>query len=459
MKKQEKRIKQTKLSRRELLGSAAAVAAFTIVPRYVLAGAGEAAPSDKLNLGKIGCGGMQGGQDLQAVSSENIYALCDVDERQGGQAFVKYTDAKLYKDFRRMFDKDAKNINGVVITIPDHNHTHACMLAMERGIGVYCQKPLTKYLWEGNLLKRAAKKYNVITQMGNQGYSADATRTACEIIWSGDLGDITEVHASSGGSRGAGFGPRVDPVQWPAPEPIPAELNWDLWLGCSSSGRTYTSRVLPNNWRGFVDFGSGMLGDWGFHILGPANWGLKLGSPISVQASDVVGLDSINWSDRDVIKWEFPAREKMPPVTIYWHHGTNPSLPTPPGLAAEDVRGSNEIFYGSKGYMGTNGRGESVSLLPRSKQVGYEKPEQVLPRSPGHYKEWIDAVKSKKPASSDFSIAGLWAEWITLGNIALHFPGETLMWDPVNLRITNNEKANEYIKPTYRQGWELKDIT
>jgi hypothetical protein len=446
---------QTKMSRRELLGGAAAVAAFTIVPRYVMAASGTPAPSDKLNLGKIGCGGMQGGGDLRSVSGENIYALCDVDERQGGSAFLQYPNGKLYKDFRRMMDKDGKNLNGVVITIPDHNHAQASIWAMERGIGVYCQKPLTKYLWEANLLKKAAKKYNVITQMGNQGYSAEATRIACEIIWSGDLGDIKEVHAAMG-SRGAGFGPRLS--QWPAVEPVPAGLSWDLWLGCSSAQRTYTSALLPQNWRGFTDFGSGMLGDWGFHIMGPANWGLHLGSPISVQCISEEGMDPINWSSTDVIKWEFPAREKMPPVTIYWHHGGT-GLPVPEGLTAEDVRGSNEIFYGSKGFMGTNGRGESVSLLPRSKQAGYVKPAAVLPRSPGHYQEWIDAVKSKKPSSSDFSIAGLWGEWMTLGNIALNFPGETLMWDPANLRITNNEKANEYIRPTYRKGWELKDIT
>ena len=447
--------KQGKISRRELLGGAAAVAAFTIVPRHVLARAGTAAPSDKLNLGKIGCGGMQGGSDLRAVASENIYALCDVDERQGASAFTQYPNAKLYHDYRNMLDKEAKNLNGVVITIPDHNHAQACIRAMEGGMGVYCQKPLTRFLWEANLLKKAAKKYDVITQMGNQGYSAEATRLACEIIWSGDLGDIKEVHASQG-SSGAGFGPRLS--QWPAVEPIPTGLNWDLWLGCSSAERTYTSAVLPERWRGFVDFGTGMVGDWGFHIMGPANWALKLGSPISVQASDVVGLDEINWSSRDLIKWEFPAREKMPPVTIYWHHGgAGGAFPVPEGLTAGDVRGFNEVFYGTKGCLGTNGRGESVNLIPRSRQQGYSTP-QVLPRSPGHYKEWIDAVKAKKPASSDFSIAGLWGEWMMMGNIALNFPGETLMWDAANLRFTNNEKANEYIRPKYRKGYELKDI-
>ncbi len=446
---------QNKISRRELLGSAAAVAAFTIVPRHVLAGSGQPAPSDKLNLGCIGCGGMQGGADVRGVSSENIYALCDVDDRQSAGAFRNYPNAKKYKDFREMLDKEYKNLDGVTITIPDHNHTHASMWAMERGLGVHCQKPLTKYVWEANLLKKAAKKYNVITQMGNQGYSAEATRLACEIIWRGDLGEIKEVHASTN-SRGPGFGRRVN--GWPPEEPIPAGLDWNLWLGCSSSGRTYTSAVLPNIWRGFVDFGSGMLGDWGFHIMGPANWALKLKSPTSVQCLSVDGLDDINWSDNDVIKWEFPAREDMPPVSIYWHHGGS-GLPVPPDLTRNDIGRYNEIFYGSKGYLGTAGRGESLGLIPDSKRIGFVAPERVLPRSPGHYLEWIQAMKTKKPSSSDFSIAGLWAEWITLGHIALRFPGEKLMWDPENLKITNNDKANEYIRPTYRKEWELKDIT
>ena len=444
----------TKISRRNFLGSTAAVTAFAIVPRHVLAGSGQPAPSDKLNLGCIGVGGMQGGTDVRNVASENIYALCDVDDRQAAGAYRQYPSAKKYKDFREMLDKEYKNLDGVTITIPDHNHTHASLLAMERGLGVHCQKPLTKYVWEANLLKKAAKKYNVITQMGNQGYSAEATRLACEIIWRGDLGDITEVHASVE-SRGPGFGRRVD--SWPAEEPIPEGLDWDLWLGCSHKERTYTSAVLPNKWRGFVDYGSGMLGDWGFHVMGPANWGLKLGSPTSVQCLSEEGLDDINWSDSDVIKWDFPARGEMPPVSIYWHHGGS-RLPVPPDLTRQDISRYNEIFYGTKGYMGTAGRGESIGLIPASKQQDFVKPEQVLPRSPGHYREWLEAMKTKKPSSSDFSIAGLWGEWIALGYISLRFPGETLMWDPENLRITNNEKANEYIKPAYRKGWELEDI-
>jgi hypothetical protein len=451
----EKKVSEkTKLTRRDFLGGAAAAAAFTIVPRHVLANSGQPAPSDKLNLGCIGVGGMQGGTDVRNVSSENIYALCDVDDRQSAGSFRNFPQAKKYKDFREMLDKEYKNLNGVTVTIPDHNHTHACMWAMERGLGVHCQKPLTKYVWEANLLKKAAKKYNVITQMGNQGYSANATRTAVEIIWKGDLGDIKEVHAAYG-SRGPGFGRRLD--KWPDPEPVPAGLDWDLWLGCSSSGRTYTSAVLPNTWRGFVDFGSGILGDWGFHVMGPANWGLKLGSPISVQCISEQGLDSINWSDIDVIKWDFPARGEMPPVSIYWHHGG--SLPVPPDLTRQDISRYNQVFYGSKGYMGTAGRGESVGIIPQAKQLEYKWPDPVLPRSPGHYREWIEAMKTKKPSSSDFSITGLWAEWVTLGYVALHFPGETLMWDPENLRITNNEKANDFIRPKYREGWELKDIT
>src|SRR5512136_1255919 len=181
------------LSRRQFLGTAAAVAAFSIVPRHVLGGAGEPPPSEKMNIGCVGVGGMQGLNDVRNVMSENIYALCDVDETQLNRAAALVPQAKLYRDFREMLDKEQKNLQGITITIPDFMHASVAVYAMERGIGVYCQKPLTQTVWEARLLTKAAEKYKVATQMGNQGYSSEATRVACEIIWSGELGDITEV--------------------------------------------------------------------------------------------------------------------------------------------------------------------------------------------------------------------------------------------------------------------------
>ena len=216
------RNRQKRMTRRDFLGAGAALTAFSIVPRHVLAGAGQLAPSDKMNVGCVGVGGMQGVGDVRSVSGENIYALCDVDERELSRAAARYPSAKRYRDFREMLDKEQKNLHGITVTIPDHMHATAALSAMERGVAVYSQKPLTQSVWEARLLTKAALKYKVPTQMGNQGYSSVATRIACEVIWNGDLGDITEVHSMSSG----GFA--RDITEWPPAEAIPPTLNWDL---------------------------------------------------------------------------------------------------------------------------------------------------------------------------------------------------------------------------------------
>jgi predicted dehydrogenase len=446
------------VSRRDFLGASAALAAFSIVPRHVLGGAGETQPSGKLNIGCVGVGGMQGFNDVKGVSSENIYALCDVDETQLNKAAAKFPKAKLYRDFREMLDKEQKNLNGVTITIPDHMHATAAMWAMERGIAVHCQKPLTQTVWEARLLTKAAEKYKVPTQMGNQGYSSEATRTACEIIWRGDLGEITEVHSMSGGGFSRGI------VEWPAVVPVPETLDWDLWTGRAPE-HTYSPKIHPSNWRGFLDYGTQMIGDWGIHQLGPANWALQLGSPTSVECTALEGVNPVTYPSYSC-KFEFPERAnqyvpagKMPPVKVYWYEGAMARAFTPPeGLTAEDVHPFNEIFVGTKGFMGTSGRGEKVSLIPESKMKEFQKPDPVLKRSPGHFQDWIRACKGGEPACSHFGIAGPYAEWMLLGAVSWRFPNEKLLWDGGNLRFTNNEKANEYVKPRFRAGWELKEI-
>ncbi|GMV92607.1 MAG: dehydrogenase [Candidatus Hydrogenedentota bacterium] len=446
------------VTRRDFLATTAAITAFSIVPRSALAASGEPAPSDKLNLGCVGVGGMQGLNDTRSVSTENIYALCDVDEAFLQQAAELFPKAKLYRDYREMLDKEHKNLDGITITIPDHMHAAVALYAMERGVAVYCQKPLTQSVWEARLLTNAAKKYDVVTQMGNQGYSSEATRVACEIIWSGELGDITEVHSMSGG----GFA--RDITEWPAAEAVPATLDWNLWSGRAEK-HPYSSKIHPSNWRGFLEYGSQMIGDWGIHMLGPANWGLQLGSPVSVECTAVEGVNPVTFPHY-ACKMQFPERPNqyvpggtMGPVTVHWYEGNMAGKFAPPeGLTADDVNGFNEIFVGTKGFMGTKGRGESVSLLPTAKMQDYVLPPQVLKRSPGHCENWIRACKGEEETCSPFQIAGPYTEWILLGAISWRFPNEKLMWDGENLRFTNNKKANDYIKPHFRRGWKLKDI-
>ena len=454
----EQRKSKTQLTRREFLAATTALTAFAIVPRHVLAGSGQPAPSEKMNIGCVGVGGMQGASDVRSVSGENIYALCDVDESQLEKTAAQYPSAKRYRDFREMLDKEQKNLHGITITIPDHMHATVALWAMERGIAVHCQKPLTQSVWEARLLTKAAQKYPVATQMGNQGYSAVETRTACEIIWHGDVGDITEVHSMSSGGFARGI------TEWPAVEPVPQTLDWDLWTGRAAE-HTYSSKIHPSNWRGFLDYGTQMIGDWGIHQLGPANWALQLGSPTSVECTAVEGVNPVTYPSY-ACKLEFPERPnkyvpsgKMPPVTIYWYEGTLvKNFKTPAGLTSEDLVGLNEIFIGTKGFLGTGGRGESVRLIPEEKMQGYQKPAPVLKRSPGHFADWIRACKGGEAACSNFSIAGPYAEWMLLGAICWRFPNEKLLWDGKNLRFTNNEKANECVKPKFRKGWELKDM-
>lgn len=446
------------LTRRDFVASTAALAGFSIVPRHVLAASSETAPSDKMNIGCVGVGGMQGMYDVKNVSSENIYALCDVDENFLRKAAERFPKAKLYRDYREMLDKEHKNLDGITITIPDHMHASVALRAMELGVNVYCQKPLTQSVWEARLLTKAAQKYNVVTQMGNQGYSAEATRVACEIIWNGDIGDVTEVHSMHGG----GFA--RDVTSWPKGEVAPDTLNWDLWTGRAPE-HPYSAKIHPSNWRGFLDYGSQMIGDWGIHMLGPANWALQLGSPETVECFSVEGVNPVTFPHY-AVKMTFPERPNkyvpsgtMPPVTVHWYDGNAKGLFTPPeGLTAADVERFNEFFVGSKGHLGTRGRGEEVSLLPKSKMEGYTLPPQVLERSPGHYEDWIGSCKTGGTPCSNFSIAAPYTEWILLGTIAWRFPNEKLQWDGENLRFTNNELANEFIKPTFRKGWELPDL-
>ena len=458
---------------------------------------GYQSPNEKLNIGAVGAGGRAGGV-LGSLASENIVALADVDWARGAEGFKRFEKAARYKDFRQMLDKE-KSIDAVTVIIPDHMHATVALAAMQRGKHVYVEKPLTRTPWEARQLTEAAARYKVATQMGNQGYSHEATRVAAEIIWSGEIGDVTEVHSFRGR---AGWPQGMQTL--PAPEPVPETLDWDLWLG-GAAFRPYTSGddsyrkaytqdqygfYLPFNWRGFYDFGSSLIGDWGIHQLGPANLALRLGSPTSVECTRQGEGRSPYTFPRGgvVIKWEFAARENMPPVTIYW--SDTGDLYTPPGMTVEQMRqisgtgpeiegsagggrggrgrggagggqqgsGYNTVFVGSKGYLGTSGRGEGVGLIPGSRWAEYQLPPRTLTRSPGHQRDWLRACKGGEPACSNFSVAGPYTEWMVLGAVATRVEGK-LLWDAKKMEFTNNKDANKYVKPVFRKGWEIKAIT
>lgn len=455
--KQKQGMKVTVNRRAFLGGSLAAGAAFMIVPRHVIARSGQVPPSEKMNVGCVGVDGMQGAIDVDSVSSENIYAICDVNEIYLNKRAEKYPQAKKFRDFREMLDKEYKSLDAVMITIPDHMHATVALWAMERGLHVHCQKPLAQSIWECRQLALAAKKYKVATQMGNQGYSHPATRIACETIWNGDLGEIKEVHGMT-----AGGWARVK--EWPPVEKVPRTLDWELWTGRAPM-RPYSSRIAPRQWRGYLDYGTMLIGDWGVHVMGPANWGLQLADPLSVECIAVDGINEVTYPHY-ACRFEFGERTnkhvpggKMPPVSVYWYEGDMTKLfKAPEGLTPEDVKPYNEVFVGTKGFMGTTGRGEGVRMIPEARMRGFKKPPEVIERSPGHIKDWIRACKGGPEACSNFSIAAPFTEWLLLGTISWRFPNQKLLWDAKNLRFTNNEQANAFVKPFMRKGWEMTQI-
>jgi hypothetical protein len=469
---------------------------------------------DKLNVASIGCGG-QGGSILnQAAATENIVALCDVDQARAAANLNKFEKAAKYKDYRVMLDKEGKNIDAVTIGIPDFMHATVGIACMQRGKHVYIEKPLTRTPWEARLLMEAAAKYKVATQMGNQGFSHECTRVAAEIVWSGEIGDVTEAHVSvTPGTHPTGL------KEPPPAEPVPGTLDWELWLGAAEY-RPFSSWYVPYNWRGFLDFGTGQIGNWATHTAGPVHIALQLGAPTSVERIAVVGESKITYPERAIVRVDFPSRGEMPPVKVFYHDGARPMDkeayhvpgmenetilplannltdkgrpmggrggapaggrgpapaavggpprprqgaggpgvqvfgPEPAGPQPGILSANGSVMVGSKGILATRERGEGVQLLPAARWAEYKLPPQLLTRSPGHMLDWVRACKGGDPSCSDFSITAPYAEWLALVAIALHVPGK-LEWDSKNMRFTNSPEANQFVKPVFRKGRELK---
>lgn len=413
---------------------------------------GYKSPNEKLNIAAIGAGG-KGYSDIQGCKTENIVAMADPDEKRAARTFSEFPNVPKYKDFRIMLDKEGKNIDAVTVSTPDHMHATASMWAIERGKHVYCQKPLTRTVWEARELTLAAEKYKVATQMGNQGYSSEGARQCCEIIWAGDIGNVTEVHAWT--NRPLGYWPQGPDVV-PTEAPVPSTLDWDIWLGIADS-RPFSPAYLPLTWRGFPDFGCGAIGDMACHILGTPNMALRLTAPVSVECVKQEGKSKYTFPERTVIRFDFPARGAMPPVKIFWHDGMKQqpefeNVPKGELLGDSDVNGS--LFIGDKGMVTTGCYGERTRLVPAARMSDYKLPPPVLTRSPGHYRDWIRACKGGEPACSNFSVAGPFVQWMLLGVIAMKFEGR-LDWDAQRMRFTNHNEANQYLKPRFRKGWRF----
>lgn len=417
-----------------------------------------ASPNNKLNIAAIGVGGMGSG-NIEKCSGENVVALCDVDLKRGGKTFAAYPKAKQFRDFRVMFDKMEKEIDAVIIATPDHTHAVATLEAMRRGKHVYTQKPLTHTIWEARQLTEAARRYGVATQMGNQGHSSNGARQTVEWIQAGVIGDVREVHCwSDRPLRGTRF---EKSLYWPQgvanrpekKETVPDTLDWDLWLG-PAPYRDYSSDYVPFDWRGWWDFGTGALGDMGCHIIDHPYWALKLGYPTSVEASST-HIHSETAPLASLVTYHFPARGELPPVRMIWYDG-GIKPPRPEELEAHEEWPVDGVLYvGDRGKIVHKSHGGKPSLLPLSRMRGFQRPDETLPRIKGsHEQNWIDACKGGEPACSNFDYSGPLTEVVLLGNLAIRTEGH-LLWDGPNMRVTNNEAANQFVRREYRQGWKL----
>jgi len=466
-------------SRRAFMGATASTAfAFSIVPSRMF---GKDAPSNKLNLAIIGAGG-QGGFSLRNTTTENLVAFADVDKVRSEKVVRSCPKAKAYTDFRVMLDKQEKDIDAVMVCTPDHIHYIAAMAAMERGKHVYCEKPLAHSVYEARKMTEAARKCNVKTQMGNQGHSEEHIRLLCEWIWDGAIGDVREVHAWSNRPQGGYAFPSSLPRPKDTP-PVPDTLDWKLWLGPVKE-RPYHPIYAPVFWRGWLDFGTGALGDMGCHILDPAFWALKLGSPVSVIADtsynpgmdfwDTVLDGSKSWKSKigdniaamkketypsaSRVTYQFPARGDMPPVKLTWWDGG--IFPPPHKDMPKGFGGNGALIIGDKGAIKHGSHGANgARIVPEEKMQAYIEsglPAKTIKRVPGHHQDWINACKGGEPAGGSFDFGGPLTEMVLLGVIAMRNSGTELHWENEKMQFTDKKTtANELVKPIYHNGWTL----
>ena len=439
------------VNRRDFVGAAAGATAFTFVPRHVLGGKGFVAPSDKLNIACIGVGGM-GRSDVDGVSGENIYALCDVDQKAAEESYRKHPKAKRFVDFREMLDKEAKNIDAVTVSTPDHVHAVAAMMALKLDKHTYCQKPLARTLHEVRALAAEARKRKVSTQMGNQGHTFDGTKLLREYVEGGVIGTVREVHYWTNRPIWPQGIDRPTDLHVPAPT-----LDWNLWLG-PAADRAYNPAYAPFRWRAWWDFGTGALGDMACHGMDAAFWILDLGYPERI-VPESSALYSETAPKASRVEYHFAAKGARPAVRIFWRDG-DIRPPRPSGLPDEmkwptaDIGG--QLWVGDGGMIVAGMYGEDPRLLDpkRDAELKASPPAQKYPRVKGVYAEWIDACKGGPAAQSPFGgHAGALTEMVLLGCLAVR-GGKTLEIDRAG-NISNVTLPEEWIRPTYRKGWSL----
>ena len=437
-----------RISRRGFLRGGAAAGTFLIVSPSM---ARTYAANEKLRMAIVGAGG-QGGGGVRAGMGEHIVAVAEADPEGRGakgvqQIKAKFPDAGLYTDYRKLFDEQTK-LDAAWVATPDHNHFGATYRALGAGAGVYCEKPLTHNVHEARKLRELAAAKGLTTQMGNQGHSGESIRLLCEYVWQGSLGDVTEVHVRNGN----------DYANYTTGKPteVPKGMDWNAWLG-PAADRPYVSGPHPQGWRGWIDFGTGILGDWFCHNADGAVWALKLNEAETVEVECELGKPTANnFCPKLRIAWRFPKRGAMPPVTLRWF--LNEPLPRPPALEADRKSGNfASVYYGSKGMAAAGGWMGGVRLIPESFQKEVGRPKQVLPRvGGGHQRDFISSLRAGRKSCADFDYSARLVEIMHLGNIASRVGvGEKLTYDFRAGRFVNNTRADALLTRRPRKGWEL----
>ncbi|MHB8862964.1 MAG: Gfo/Idh/MocA family protein [Pirellulaceae bacterium] len=439
-----------RLTRRDMLVRTAGLGTAALLGTRVKSAVAKLAPSQKLNLAFIGSGG-QASFSLDNLAEHNVVALCDVDERQAAPAFERFPNAKRFRDYRRMLDDLHQQIDAVVVATPDHTHAPASVRAMRLGKHVYCEKPLTWSIAEARLMAQTARQYQVATQMGTQGMAMEGARAGIEVLRAGVIGPVREMHVWT--DRAEGWWPQG--VGRPSDTPsVPNGLDWDLWLGAAPV-RPYHPAYVPFKWRGWLDFGTGAVGDMGIHNAAMAWVGLELGVPHSVEVIATSGANRETYPAWATLRFEFPARGPLPPVTMYWYDGGK----QPPAalIGGQELAKNGAILVGQLGTMySIEWTGADWHLLPEENFRDLQPPAASMPRSNGHHNEWITACQGGPPAFCNFVDFGApLTEVMLLGNLAIR-TGKKIEWDAQAMQVRGLPAADALLRREYRQGWELE---
>lgn len=435
------------LSRRTFLSASAAASGALALGAYVNpAPAKESkSPNERVRIAGIGTTG-KGGDDIKQVATAGaeIVALADVDDNLLAKGAAVYPDARKYRDYRVMLEKEAENIDAVTVGTPDHSHAPATAMALRLGKHALCEKPLTHTVKEARILAELAKEKKLVTQMGNQIHATDNYRRVVELVQAGIIGPVKEVHVWAGAV--------YNNAKFTTGTPVPAGLDWDLWLGPAPQ-RPYSEEVHPFKWRAFWDYGTGTLGDFGCHYMDLAHWVLHLRAPTAVETSgppyDPVSTD---WC---IARYDYPARDKMPAVKLTWYDSRKrPELLST--LKNKDGKGfdwnGGQLFVGSEGMILS--KYDEHYLFREGKFAEIKRPEPTIPASIGHYKEWVEAIKTGGPTTCNFDYAGALTEAVLLGTVAIR-SGKRIEWDAAGFKIPNAPDAEKWLHKEYRKGWTL----